>query len=173
MKNTGKVFEQNWKASCPAWLFTYKPPDAAQSFNMANNLRFSQRSPCDYIMYNGKTGILYSLELKTFENSCSFERCKEDNGIIHYHQIESLKKLNTYENIISGFVLDFRKTDTTYFLFIDDFCRLSEMITKKSFNEKDMIEYCNPIKIKKRKLKVNYRYDVEKFLHDTACTLTK
>ena len=40
-------------------------------------------------------------------------------------------------------------------------------LDKKSFNEKDLYEWCNLIEIDKKKLKVNYRYNVEKFLHDT------
>ncbi len=167
-KNIGKIFERNWKTSCPDWLLVHKPPDAAQSFNMSNNLRFSQHSPCDYMMFNGNTGIFYTLELKSFEGSCSFERTKEEKGIIHFHQIESLKKFATYTNVISGFILDFRKSDTTYFLSIADFCRLIDNISKKSFNENDLIQWCNPIKIHKKKLKVNYRYDIETFLEDSV-----
>lgn len=166
-KNIGKVFEQNWKASCPDWLLTYKPPDAAQSFNMQNNLRFSQHSPCDYMMFDGHNGIFYTLELKSFQGSCSFERTKEDKGTIHHHQIESLNKFATYPNVISGFLLDFRKSDNTYFILIDEFNEMINHITKKSFNEKDMLEWCNPIKIEKKKLKVNYRYNVELFLKET------
>lgn len=39
-------------------------------------------------------------------------------------------------------------------------------IDKKSFNEKDLFKWCNPIQIDKKKLKVNYRYNIEKFLED-------
>ena len=167
-KNIGKIFERNFKESCPKWVLTHKPPDAAQSFNMNNSLRFSQHSPCDYMIFNGNTGKFYTLELKTFEGSCSFERTKEDKGIIHYHQIKSLKKFATYLNVISGFILDFRKSDSTYFLSINDFCIMINNISKKSFNENDMLQWCNPILIQKRKLKVNYRYDIEKFLEDSV-----
>ena len=134
---------------------------------MQSNLRFSQRSPCDYMMFDGRSGMFYTLELKSFQGSCSFERTKEDKGIIHHHQIESLNKFATYPNVISGFLLDFRKSDNTYFLLIDDFDRMINHITKKSFNEEDMLKWCNPIKIEKKKLKVNYRYDVQRFLEET------
>lgn len=134
---------------------------------MQSNLRFSQRSPCDYMMFDGCSGMFYTLELKSFQGSCSFERTKEDKGIIHYHQIESLKKFTTYPNVVSGFLLDFRKSDSTYFLLIDDFDRMINHITKKSFNEEDMLKWCNPIKIEKKKMKVNYRYDVQRFLEET------
>ena len=97
----------------------YRPPDAAQSFDMSVKLRFSQHSPCDFMIFSGDRNTFWTLELKTFEGSCSFERTKEDKGIIHYYQIESLKNFSTYKNVRSGFILDFRKTNNTYFLNID------------------------------------------------------
>lgn len=161
------MFEDNWKKSCPDWLLVYKPPDAAQSFDMSSKLRFSQRSPADYFMFNGKTGNFYTLECKSFVGSCSFEKTKYDKGIIHYHQIVSLTNFSNFRNVISGFLLDFRKSDNTYFLDICDFNKMIEQLNKKSFNEEDMLNHCSPILIKKKKLKVNYRYDVEDFLNHT------
>ena len=166
-KNIGKVFELNFKTSCPNDVLVYRPPDAAGSFNMNAGLRFSQHSPCDYIIYSGRRNTLWTLELKTFEGSCSFERTKEDKGIIHYYQVESLKKFSTYENVCSGFILDFRKTGNTYFLMIDEWDDLANSIAKKSFNEDDLLEYCNPILIRKKKLKTNYHYDIDEFLNET------
>ncbi len=167
MKNIGKIFEQNWKLSCPKNILLYRPPDAAQSFEKLDSLRFSKNSPCDFFMFNGETGKFYTLELKTFKGSCSFERDKNSKGIIHYHQIESLKKFSTYVNVISGFVLDFRNSGLTYFLSINDFYILKNSITKKSFNENDINNYCNPILISKNKLKINFRYDIQKFMEDS------
>lgn len=166
-KNIGKIFEQNFKKSCPDDVLVYRPPDAAQSFDMSNKLRFSQHSPCDFMIFSGKRNTFWTLELKSFEGSCSFERSKEDKGIIHYYQVESLKNFSTYENVCSGFILDFRKTDNTYFLMIDEWDQLIGSITKKSFNEDDLLKFCNPIKINKKKLKVHYRYDIEDFLNNT------
>ena len=40
-------------------------------------------------------------------------------------------------------------------------------LDKKSFNEKDLSEWCNPIEIRKKKLKVNYRYDINDFIKNT------
>ena len=117
-------------------------------------------------MFNGK--VLYTLELKSVgTNAISFERTKEDKGVIHKHQIDNLLKFSTYENIVSGFILDFRLSDMTYFCMIDEFINMVNNLDKKSFNEKDMFEWCNPIVIEKKKLKVNYRYDICKFLKDT------
>ena len=117
-------------------------------------------------MFNGK--FLYTLELKSVgTTSISFERTKEDKGVIHKHQIDNLEKFSTYKNVVSGFVLDFRLSDKTYFCMIEEFVNMVNNLDKKSFNEKDLYEWCNPIEIEKKKLKVNYRYNVEKFLHDT------
>lgn len=131
---------------------------------MSKTLRFSQHSPCDYIMYDGY--MLFTLELKSFMGSCSFGRTKDDQGIVHYHQIQSLKKFAQYNNVCSGLILDFRKTDNTYFLDINEWDTLTNSITKKSFNESDMFQFCNPILIKKEKLKVNYRYDIQSFVYE-------
>lgn len=164
----GKIFETNWKKSCPDWLLVYRPPDQAQSFNMNNNLRFSQRSPADFFMFNGFTSTFYALECKSVgTNSVSFERSKTDKGVIHYHQIESLKKFSNYHNVVSGFLLDFRLSNNTYFLKINEFINLIDNIDKKSFNEANILKWCKPILIEKRKLKVNYKYDVEKFLNES------
>ena len=166
-KNVGKVFEQNFKNSCPNDVLVHRPPDAAQSFDMSSKLRFSQHSPCDFMIFSGKRNTFWTLELKSFEGSCSFERKKGEKGIIHYYQIESLKKFSLYKNVCSGLILDFRKSGNTYFLKIDEWDNLINSVIKKSFNEEDLLKYSNPILIEKKKLKINYRYDIEKFLNDT------
>ena len=166
-KNVGKVFEDNWKKSCPNWLFVYRPPDASQSFDMGSKLRFSNKSPCDYFLYNGER--LWTIELKSVAGtSISFEREKEDKGVIHFYQVENLKNFSEYKNIISGFLVDFRGSDNTYFLNIKEWDDLINSIDKKSFNETDLLKFANPILIDKKKLKVNYRYNVEKFLIDSV-----
>lgn len=117
-------------------------------------------------MFNGK--ILYTLELKSVgTKSISFEREKTDKGVIHKHQIDNLLKFSTYENVVSGFLFDFRLSNCTYFCRIDEFLYMIDHLDKKSFNENDLFELCNPIVIEKKKLKVNYRYNVDKFLEDT------
>lgn len=165
-KNVGKVFEENWKKSIPENVWYYRPPDSAQSFGSNSNLRFSAKSPCDCFMYNGE--VFYTLELKSVgTTSISFERTKEDKGVIHKHQIDKLLEFSTYKNIVSGLLLDFRLSNKTYFCMIEEFVNMTNNLDKKSFNEKDLNEWCNPIVIEKKKLKVNYRYDVEGFIQNT------
>lgn len=162
-KNIGKVLEQNWKNSIPDNIFYYRPPDSAQSFVSNQNLRFSAKSPCDCFMFNGD--FLYTLELKSVgTKSISFEREKSDKGVIHKHQIDNLQKFSTYKNIVSGFILDFRLSDKTYFCAINEFTTMINNLDKKSFTENDLFKWCKPIEIRKKKLKVNYRYDIDDFI---------
>lgn len=119
------------------------------------------------MMFDGYT--LYTLELKSVSiNSISFERCKEDKGIIHKYQLDSLSKFSKYKNVVSGFILDFRKSGSTYFVYIDEVMNMIDRINKKSFNEEDLSLYCSPIAIKKIQLRVNYRYDVALFINQTS-----
>lgn len=164
-KSVGKVFEENWKKSVPKNIWIYRPPDAAQSFNQSSNLRFSQKSSCDYMMFDGYH--FFCLELKSVAGkSISFERTKKDKGVIHYHQIEYLKSCLNYKNIISGLIIDFRGTGNTWFIHINLWDALINSITKKSFNESDLLSYSHPLLISKKKLKVNYKYDVAKFVQE-------
>lgn len=164
-KNIGKVLEQNWKNSIPDNIFYYRPPDSAQSFGTNQNLRFSAKSPCDCFMFTGD--FLYCLELKSVgTKSISFEREKSDKGVIHKHQIDNLQKFSKYKNVINGFIFDFRLSDQTYFCSISDFMHMINSIEKKSFNENDLFEWCKPFEIKKKKLKVNYKYDIENFIEN-------
>ena len=112
---------------------------------------------------------LFCLELKTVAGkSLSFERTKKDKGEIHLHQIEYLKSCLNYKNIIPGLIIDFRGTDNTWFLHINQWDALINSITKKSFNESDLLSYSHPLLISKKKMKVNYRYDVKKFIVDAT-----
>ena len=111
----------------------------------------------------------FCLELKTVAGkSISFERTEKDKGEIHYHQIEYLKNCSQYQNIIPGLIIDFRGTDNTWFLHINQWDDLINSITKKSFNESDLLSYSHPILISKKKLKVNYRYNIQQFIDDVT-----
>jgi penicillin-binding protein-related factor A (putative recombinase) len=81
--------------------------------------------------------------------------------------------MSKYTNVISGFILDFRLSGLTYFCEIEKFIYMTEHLNKKSFNESDLLQWCNPIIIEKRKLKVNYRYNIEKFIEDTQKNVFK
>ena len=106
-------------------------------------------------------------------NSISFEREKNDKGVIHYYQIDSLKNFSQYKNVISGLIIDFRKTENTYFVNIKDWDKLIGDINKKSFNESDLVKLENLIHINKKKLKVNYRYDIDNFIKNAISKVNR
>lgn len=106
------------------------------------------------------------MELKsTNKKSFSIQRAKEDTSKeIKYHQIESLTIANSFENIFAGFILDFRN-ENTYWMDINSFNNFLLENDKKSINIEDVKKY-NGIIIDKNKIRVNYKYNIEKLLKD-------
>lgn len=166
MKNVGKQFEANIKKSIPDYALLYRLPDAAQSFGGTNNLRFSRKNPFDFLLWDSKRRFLYALELKTVAGkSISFERTKEEKGLIHFHQIKGLNEWNKYNGIISGFIIEFRGIETTIFVEIGLFNELISTIDKKSFNFDDLVKSHLPyIVIPQNKKRTRYTYDIDGFL---------
>lgn len=164
--NVGKQFELNFKKSIPDYVLLYRPPDSAQSFLNNSKLRFSRKSPFDYLMWDSQRHILYALELKTVKGiSISFERDKEEKREIHYHQIKGLNEWNKYDGIICGFIIEFRKIEKTVFIGIDSFNKLIASINKSSFNYTDLVESkLDYIIIPQTKKRTQYSYDIEQLL---------
>lgn len=164
--NQGKEFENAIKKSIPDYCLLYRLPDAAQSFHRSKNLRFSRKNPFDYILWDSKHHVLYALELKTKDKkSISFERTKDDKGDIHLHQINGLNEWSAYDGVVAGFIIEFREIETTIFLGIQDFIKLSNALNKKSFTIKDLEMNETPyFVIPQHKLRTQYRYDIDFFM---------
>lgn len=165
MKNEGKRFEDDIKKSVPDYVLYYRLPDPPQSFGGSSILRFSRKNPFDFLMWDSMNRTLFAIETKTVKGkSISFERNKNENGLIHIHQIDNLKKWNEYDGIKCGFIIEFRQIETTVFIDIESFHKLSNIITKKSFTIKDFddnnLEYIVIPQVKKR---TRYIYDLDKF----------
>jgi len=152
--NQGKQFEQDFKKSIPADTYYLRLHDSSIGFDIENSTqRFALKSPFDCILY--RQGRLYCLELKsTLFSAISHAG---SNPIIKEHQVQELIKAAGY-GAIAGFILNFRKTEHTYFLPIAQFEFLRQTLKKKSINEKDLQDYA--VLIPQRKLRVNYRYDL-------------
>lgn len=165
--NTGKRFEADFKKSVPSYALLYRLPDSAQAFGGNSHLRFSSKKPFDYLMWDSKEHILYALELKTVAGKAiSFERNKEENREIHWHQIEGLNKWNKYDGIVCGFIIEFRKIEKTVFIDINEFNKLINSITKKSFNFDDLAIYKIDYKIIGQvKVRTRYKYKIDEFLN--------
>lgn len=163
MPNIGKIFESGVKKSMPDYVLLCRLPDPAQSFGGGNNLRFSNKSPFDYIAWDSKNRILYALELKTVKGkSISFERDSSQHGEIHYFQIKGLSDWQRFDWVIAGFLIEFREIETTIFLSIDSFNELIRKIDKKSFRLSDIQENNIPYFIVPQKKKIKYfTYDMD------------
>lgn len=165
--NAGKRFENSFKASVPEKMYYHRISDPPQSFGQdSSKLRFSQKNPYDAILYCFPNFI--SLELKSIENSpLTFwrEDFEGKSFNIKKHQIEGLKKASLVKGVIAGFVINFRKTNNTYFLHIDDFITMTINLTKKSINENDVASNGGLI-IGSEIKKVNYKYNIQKFVED-------
>lgn len=164
--NKGKDFELDFKKSVPKYALLYRLPDAAQAFSYSNNLRFSRKNPFDFLLWNSKRHMLFAIEIKTVAGkSISFERNKNEDGDIHYHQIKGLNEWNKYDGITCGFIIEFRAIKQTLFININEFNKLINAITKKSFNFNDLNNYkIQYYSIGREKVRTRYKYHVDEFL---------
>lgn len=170
MKNEGKQFEESIQKSVPKYALIYRIPDAAQSFYQSDKLRFSKKNPFDFILWDSKRRLLYALELKTVKGkSISFERCKDDTGEIHWHQIQGLMDWSKYNGIICGFIIEFRELEKTIFLPIHSIVSILSSIDKKSFRILDLdnlnISY---YEVPQHKVRTRFRYGIDDMLCNIA-----
>ena len=169
--NAGKRFEKNFKDSVPDYCFCHRLKDSSQSFDDSGSSSFSWDNPCDFYLFDTKGRTFYAIELKSTKNKyISFENIDEEKPkkkMIHKNQILSLIKIGQYDHIIAGFFFNFRDEEhdmeRTYFQNIDMFMKMYRNIGKWSFNEIDLLLY-GGIKIDGEKKRVNYRWDIDKFL---------
>lgn len=167
-QNIGKLFEVQIKKSVPNYALLYRLQDSAQSFGGGGNLRFSNRNPFDFLLWDSVKHILYALELKTVAGkSITFERTKQEKGEIHFHQIQGLSKWNEYDGTICGFIIEFRKIETTVFIEISEFKKIIDKIPKKSFSYDDLNKHnVQYMIIEQQRARTRYIYNIDKFLRD-------
>nr|DAP47513.1 MAG TPA: penicillin-binding protein-related factor A [Caudoviricetes sp.] len=160
--NEGKRFEQNWKKSVEELenMWIYRLKDNAASFGGSNNTRFASHNMCDYIMFEDGTKTLYTIELKSTKST------SVPLSMIRDNQIDELTNAGKH-NLVAGFLINFRnKNNDTYFIEITNFNRMISEINKKSFNQNDLKKY-NAIYVESECKKVNYKYNIKKFIFDT------
>ena len=167
-KSEGKLFEEQFKKNAPDYAMVYRLPDQAQVYAYSDKIRFTQKNPCDYLMWDSRARQLYWLELKsTKSKSISFERTKDDKGMIHNHQIAGLERFSKWAGVICGFVIEYRsETDPlTIFIEINNFIQLLRRMPKKSFTVEDLKTYEIPyMVIPQTKKRVRYSYDIDGWL---------
>lgn len=164
LENLGKKFENQWKKSVTEGMYYLRLKDNPSSFGQDSSfVRFTLNNPYDcFIFYNR---FLFPMELKSTQStSISIQREKGEKGkMIKIHQIQGLTEANGYDGIFAGFVFDFRETENTYWMDIEDFNVFLSETDKKSINEKDIIKY-KGIMVSKIKKKVNFSYNLQELL---------
>jgi len=162
--NAGKDFEQQFQKSIPKDVYYLRIKDTANNFTRSSNSRFATLNPFDFLLF--KTNVLFPFELKSTKGtSFSIQFDKSEKGKdIKKHQIECLEYAASFQNILSGFLFDFRNSNT-YWLSIENFCNFLKSTNKKSINEKDVISH-NGIVVEKKLLRVKYKYNIDKLLND-------
>lgn len=171
--NEGKKFESIIKDNMPDYAMLTRLPDPPQSFTKRSDTRFSKKNPYDYQCFDSKNRILYCLELKsTSQKYMSYQTSEDDesSAMIKWHQIDGLTKASKYDNVIAGFLLNFRLDNggqLLYFLHIKNFNAFRTNTTKKSLNIMDVV-LCGGIKINGEKLRVNYRWNLDDFFESQS-----
>ena len=171
--NDGKKFENMFKKSVPDFCILERLKDPPQAQNHTYYSTFSWKNKCDFFMFDTLNRKFWCLELKsTKQKYISFEDIysdKEQNKMIHKHQILGLLDYSKYENVNSGFLFNFRdeknNEERTYYQSIVDFKKMIDCIGKSSFTEIELI-LNKAIKVDGKKLRVNYAWDIRKLIDD-------
>lgn len=170
--NLGKVFEEDFQKSAAQGeekIFftrikdTYIPPD------LRNRVRVTKN---DYDCMMFARSHLFTLELKsTKDKSISFQE-----SVIKQHQIDKLSEANTYDNVIAGFVMNFREPENkVYFVHIDDFIKykniaqnqIKEHLYRSKVNKSSIsLAICEEIglEIKGFKPRTRWHYHLKDFI---------
>lgn len=101
-------------------------------------------------------GKLFICELKSHKGKSIPFNCIREN------QIQQMQKAATFDGIVPLLIIHFADIERTFAVPIDDFVVLMQGSQKKSANVSEI--ECIGEKITARKLKVNYRYDLEELL---------
>lgn len=156
-KNSGKVFEDNFKASIPENIFYYRFRDSASTYYGGNNfLRFSITNIADCMLFNGNKLIL--CELKAHKGSSIPLDCiigKKSK----LQQIEDLYSASKFDNILCYLIVFFEDKEICYALPIDKFKDFIQDYNRKSVPISYFEEYA--IKIETTKIRTNYRYNLD------------
>ena len=167
MKNSGKIFEEDWKNSCPENIFIERFKDNMSAFD--KTAKYARDNICDFIMHDDNSSLLLLVELKsTISSSMTFWREDFDQDKkyeIRKNQIQGLAKASKHK-LSAGLIFNFRAYDNkTFFLDIHDFLRFLNSTTKKSINLNDVVAF-GGIEIDSSKKRTRYKYDVNKLVEE-------
>ena len=173
--NVGKKFESNFKDSIPDFCLLQRLKDPPQAQNHTSKSVFSWDNPCDFLMFDAYNREFWCLELKsTKQKYISYEDIHSDKPkqkMVKKHQILGLLKFSRFNHVNAGFMFNFRDEDSnserTYYQDVRDFTNMCNSLNKTSFNEIDLVLH-NSIKVNGEKLRVNYRWNINKLITDVV-----
>lgn len=173
--NTGKRFEADFKASIPAgcWYYRFKDNPAAYYGGGQEGLRFASDNICDCQIY--KAPFLHLIELKTVGTLSAplaslFGRYDAEKGRYKRQKhLEDMAQAAEYAGITASVVINYRLTEHTYAVPAGELLPALQRVAaggRKSLPE----QFCRErgVLVAQRKLRVNWRYDVENLVHALA-----
>jgi len=156
--NSGKIFEKNFKASIPPDVFYYRLRDSPATFGNGEQIRFSTSNMCDCIVFGNRT--LYLCELKSHQGKSIPFNCIREN------QIEQLTAAAKFPFIIPALVIFFPECERCFAVEINDWNNLVDASKKKSANIAEIEQAGFEVGV--RKLKTNFRYDLQTMMKDLS-----
>ena len=157
MRNQGKLFEDDFKASVPDNVYYPRLHDSATGFTdptteHTKEIRFSLKSPYDAILCT--EGRMIAVELKSIgTTSASF---LGKSPCIKLRQVEELQKAKHFGGARAYLVVNFRKYEETYAIDPDAFLDWTKDCNRKSLPVAAAREL--GIRLPERNLKVHRRY---------------
>lgn len=140
-------------------MFYYRLRDSTASFyggGDGNNIRFQQSNMCDCFLFGNQT--LFLCELKSHSGKSIPFNCVRKN------QIEQLTAAAKFPFIIPALVIFFPDVERCFAVHINDWNNLVDASKKKSANIEEIEQAGFDVGVKK--LKTNYRYDVQTMMND-------
>lgn len=158
--NTGKIFEKSFRKSIPDSenVYCYRLKDGTASWNMGNseNVRFQAENIADFFLFYDK--YLLILELKSHRGK-SLPLNK-----VRSNQIKEMTEASKKLGVIPFLIVFFSDIERCFALRINTFNDFAKNNDRKSiplsFFEEEAIE------IGVKKLKTNYKFDINSFLEE-------
>lgn len=162
MKNIGKRFEEDFRKSVPDNVWFYRFRDSNNTFYGGNEqLRFTPSNIADNMLYYENR--LYLNELKHHHGKSIPLGCIEGNKTKE-KQIKEMLDANMFFGIKSHIIVFFSDLEKCYALPIIRYIEFKRKNERKSIP----VEYFeeNAVNIPVSKLKVSYRFNLNKFLNN-------
>ena len=139
MINSGKKFEKLIQESCKIQGIDCNRLKDAGWQGEETTRRFTSKNICDFTIFDGSR--LFYIEAKSRKSSIRFDELTQ-------HKALKKKDSSGYKNVRCGYLIEFSKAGSKYFMSVRDVDFVEGFCGKKSFNEKDIQDYSYKLNIK-------------------------